>query len=58
MKVILAVLVMMTGVLSAQAGGDRIWSALVLATRETPAQPGPEKLSQFVPTIQKVFGYN
>lgn len=56
MKQILVALFL--GVLSAHADGDRIWSALVLATRETPPKPVPEKLTQFAPTIQKVFGYN
>ncbi len=45
------------GMAAAQAGGDRIWSALVLATNEKPPRPVPEKLEDFAPTIQKVFGY-
>jgi len=39
-------------------GGDRIWSAVVLATRETPAKPVPKKLADFQETLQSVFGYN
>jgi hypothetical protein len=37
---------------------DTIWSALVLATNESPPRTGPRKLERFAPTIQKVFGYN
>lgn len=40
------------------AASDSIWSALVLATNETPPRTGPRKLERFGPTIQKVFGYN
>jgi len=42
----------------AQADGDNIWGALVLATKETPAQPIPTKLGGYAPTIERVFGYN
>lgn len=42
----------------ARADGDRIWSAIVLATKEEPPQPLPESLTDFAPTIKKVFGYN
>jgi hypothetical protein len=38
--------------------GDRIWSALVLATNEHPPRPVPSNLEAFEPTIRKVFGYN
>jgi hypothetical protein len=41
-----------------QAGSDRIWSALVLATDESPAKPVPEKLAAYATTIRRVFGYN
>ena len=58
MKHLLVALFLTLGVLSAHADGDRIWSALVLATKENPARPIPEKLTQFAPTIAKVFGYN
>lgn len=58
MRSLLLVVFLALGSLSAQANGDRIWSALVLATRETPARPTPEKLTRFAPTISKVFGYN
>ncbi len=44
--------------LSGALGGDRIWSAVVLATRETPPRPVPAKLSDFQETLRKVFGYN
>ncbi len=53
-----ACLCLALGASGAQAAGDRIWSALVLATNEKPARPVPEKLADFSPTIRKVFGYN
>jgi len=40
-----------------QADSDRIWSALVLATKENPARPVPESLTDMAPVIKKVFGY-
>lgn len=56
MKVaIVAVLMLGMGVVQASNG---VWSALVLATNETPARPVPAKLEPFAPTIKKVFGYN
>ncbi len=39
-------------------GGDRIWSAVVLATRETPPRAVPSKLADFQETLENVFGYN
>lgn len=42
----------------ARAGSDMIWSGLVLATKENPAQPVPESLKNFAPVIKEVFGYN
>ena len=45
------------GGFSAKAADDRIWSALVLATKETPERPVPDSLKDFAPTIKKVFGY-
>ena len=42
---------------SAQASDD-IWSALVLATNETPPAEIPKPLKSFSPTIKKVFGFN
>jgi len=42
---------------TARADGDRIWSALVLATKENPARPVPEPLTDMAPVIKKVFGY-
>jgi hypothetical protein len=53
-----ACLCLVLGITGAQANGDRIWSALVLATNEKPARPVPEKLEEFAPTIRRVFGYN
>ena len=55
---LLACLFLGIGVAGVHANGDRIWSALVLATNENPARPVPEKLEDFAPTIRKVFGYN
>jgi len=40
-----------------QADSDRIWTALVLATKENPARPVPESLTDMAPVIKKVFGY-
>jgi hypothetical protein len=40
------------------AAGDRIWSALVLATKEGAPAPVPKTLKEFAPAIQKVFGCN
>ncbi len=42
----------------AHAGGDRIWSALVLATKENTPSAIPSALERFAPTIKKIFGYN
>ena len=53
-----ACLCLVLGTLDTRADGDRIWSALVLATDENPPLPVPEKLADFAPTIRKVFGYN
>ena len=44
--------------MNARADGDRIWSALVLATRENPPKPVPEELTDVAPAIKKVFGYS
>jgi hypothetical protein len=52
-----AVLLLALGASPARAG-DRIWSALVLATREDSPPPVPEALKEFAPAIRKVFGYN
>ena len=40
------------------SAGDRIWSALALATIEPSATPIPLPLERFAPTINEVFGYN
>lgn len=37
---------------------DRIWSAVVLATRENPPKPPPSRLKAFAGAMEKVFGYN
>ena len=53
-----AVLFWACGTPGARAEGDRIWSALVLATKETPPSAIPAALKKFAPAIQKIFGYN
>lgn len=50
-------LLMLTA-LCAQANGDRIWSALVLATKEEPARTVPRELVKLAPALKDVFGYN
>lgn len=44
--------------LSGIHASDEIWSALVLATNESPPKAVPGVLEDFYPTIKKVFGYN
>ena len=39
-------------------GSDDIWTALLLATNESPAIDVPKPLESFAPTIKKIFGYN
>lgn len=58
MKRWLAALLCLLAALPAQAAGDRIWSALVLATRETPPKPVPPALTEAAPVLKKVFGYD
>ena len=53
-----AVFLLVLGAPGACATGDRIWSALVLATKEDPPPPVPATLKEFAPAIRKVFGYN
>ena len=53
-----AVLFWACGTPGARAEGDRIWSALVLATKETSPSAIPAALKKFAPAIQKIFGYN
>ena len=40
------------------AAGDRIWSALTLATIEPSAASVPESLKKLAPAINEIFGYN
>jgi hypothetical protein len=40
------------------AVGDRIWSALTLATIEPSAASIPESLKKLAPAIKEIFGYN
>jgi hypothetical protein len=44
--------------LGASATGDRIWSALALATIEHSAAPVPKPLEGLAPAIKEIFGYN
>ncbi|HEY5743764.1 MAG TPA: hypothetical protein VIS99_14625 [Terrimicrobiaceae bacterium] len=52
-----AILLLAWAAQAARAEGDRIWSALVLATKENPPEV-PDALRKFVPAIKDVFGYN
>ncbi|HEY5814575.1 MAG TPA: hypothetical protein VIT23_18210 [Terrimicrobiaceae bacterium] len=52
-----AILLLAWATQETRAEGDRIWSALVLATKESPPEV-PEALRKFVPAIKDVFGYN
>jgi hypothetical protein len=56
--VALAILFLAIGMPGAKAEGDRIWSALLLATREDPPGPVPKALEKFAPSIRKIFGYD
>ncbi|MGA7394742.1 MAG: hypothetical protein WBW78_18960 [Terrimicrobiaceae bacterium] len=56
--VAVAVLLLTIGMPGGKAGGDRIWSALLLATKEDPSGPVPKALEKFAPSIRKIFGYN
>lgn len=58
MKRWLPALLCLLAAMPAEAAGDRIWSALVLATRETPPKPVPSALTEAAPVLQKVFGYD
>ena len=58
MRRVLAAAVLFWACGAARAEGDRIWSALVLATKETPPSAIPTTLKKFAPAIQKIFGYN
>ncbi len=56
--VAVAILLLAIGMQGAKAEGDRIWSALLLATKEDPPGPVPKALEKFAPSIRKIFGYN
>jgi hypothetical protein len=60
MKQILAaaIFLLAVGILDTWAEGDRIWTALVLATKENLPAPIPTALEKFAPSIKKIFGYN
>jgi hypothetical protein len=60
MKQIVAatILFLVVGTPQSSAEGDRIWSALVLATTEDPPAPIPGALQKFARSIKKIFGYN
>jgi hypothetical protein len=53
-----ALLFLVCGAQGACAEGDRIWAALVLATKDSPPAPIPDALEKFAPAIRKIFGYN
>jgi hypothetical protein len=53
-----AVLLLIMAPLGASAMGDRIWSALALATVEHPPASVPKSLEGLAPAINEVFGYN
>ncbi len=57
-RVAAAVLLLILAAPGADAAGDRIWSALALATTEDPPAPVPEPLKALAPSIRKIFGYN
>lgn len=56
-RILLATLLALIPSAAVQAS-DNIWSALVLATNETPPAEVPKALGDFSATIKKVFGYN
>ena len=56
--VAVAILLLAIGMQGAKADGDRIWSALLLATKEDPPGPVPRALEKFAPSVRKIFGYN
>lgn len=58
MRRLLLALVFLALAAPARADGDRIWSALVLATKEETPKPPPRQLEALAPTLKKVFGYN
>ena len=58
MRRVLAAAVLFWACGAARAEGDRIWGALVLATKETPPSAIPTTLKKFAPAIKKIFGYN
>lgn len=53
-----AILLLTVGTPEAWSESDRIWSALVLATKENPPAPIPASLEEFARPIKKIFGYN
>ena len=57
-SVAVAILLLAIGMPGAKADGDRIWSALLLATKEDPPGPVPRALEKFAPSVRKIFGYN
>lgn len=42
---------------SAVSGSDKIWSAVILATKPPVPKADPPELSEFVPRLKRVFGY-
>lgn len=52
------IVLLLSAATAAHAGGDKIWSAVILATREHPAKPIPDKLGDFATSLRRIFGYN
>jgi hypothetical protein len=52
------VLFLAVGTRDAWAEGDRIWAALILATKENPPAATPAALEKFAGPIKRIFGYN
>lgn len=55
-RILIAALLLMP--FASAPAADKIWSAVVLATRENPPAEVPRKLEDLAPTLRKVFGYN
>lgn len=55
---LLGVAALLLSSLATHAAGDRIWTALVLATNETPPKSAPRQLTDFQKPVQEIFGYN
>jgi len=47
-----------SALLSAADAGDKIWSAVLLATNASNPKPAPAELKPIAARLQRVFGYN